>query len=160
MDALTLYVFPAVVAYLVLRGNRTGLARKAAFAGLVPVFSLLVSTSYHLGYATYRGSELSKPLTGTVVMDVPAMLTGNPAGAVVAHAAVHATAVTHQYYGGENHFLPPELTATYPDRPAGTAALAIAAGWVVLSGGVFAFARERFVSRPVSLPAWAGPPLG
>ena len=57
VDAMILFVFPAVVAYLVLRGNRKGLGRKAAFAGLVLLFSLVVSTSYHLGYSTYRGSE-------------------------------------------------------------------------------------------------------
>jgi hypothetical protein len=145
VDALTLVVFPTLVAYLVLRGNRKGLPRKAAFAGLVLLLSLLVSASYHLGYSTYRGSEMTKPLTGTALMTVPALLTGNPLGAVVAHASVHTSAVVHQYYGGDgtNHYLPPELSASYPDRPGGTAALAVAAGWVALGGVVLAFGRRR-----------------
>jgi hypothetical protein len=145
VDALTLFVFPAAAAYLVLRGNRNGLPRKAAFAGLVLLFSLVVSTTYHLGYSTYRGSDLSKPLVGTVMMDVPAILTGNPAGAIVAHATMHTTAVVHQYYGGDktNRALPPELSSSYPDRPGGTAALAVAAGWVVLIGAVLALNRRR-----------------
>ncbi len=145
VDALILFVFPAVVAYLVMRGNRKGLGRKAAFAGLVLLFSLVVSTTYHLGYSTYRGSELSKPLIGTVMADVPAMLTGNPAGAIVAHVAAHTTAVGHQYYGGDgtNRSLPPELTSSYQDRPGGTAALGIAAIWIVLLGLVLALNRRR-----------------
>jgi len=145
VDALILFVFPAVVAFLVMRGNRKGLGRKAAFAGLVLLFSLVVSTTYHLGYSTYRGSELSKPLIGTVMADLPAMLTGNPAGAVVAHVTAHTTAVVHQYYGGDgtNRSLPPELTSRYQDRPGGAAALGIAAIWVVLLGTVLALNRRR-----------------
>ena len=145
VDALILFVFPAVVAYLVLRGNRKGLGRKAAFAGLVLLFSLVVSTTYHLGYSSYRGSELSKPLIGTVMADVPAMLTGNPAGAIVAHVTAHTTAVGHQYYGGDgtNRSLPPELTSSYQDRPGGAAALEIAAIWIVVLGSVLALNRRR-----------------
>jgi len=145
VDALILFVFPAVAAYLVLRGNRKGPGRKAAFAGLVLALSLVITATYHLGYSTFRGSDLSKPLIGTVMMDVPTILTGNPAGAVIAHATVHTTADVHQYYGGANtnHFLPPELSTSYPDRPGGTGALAIAAGWVALIGGVLALNRRR-----------------
>ena len=109
VDGLVLAVFPAVVAAVVLRGDRQGFGRKAAFAGLVRVFSLFISAAYHLGYSTYRGGELRKPLIGTVMWDLPAILTGNPAGALVAHPIVHTTAVVHQYYGGSetNQMLPP-----------------------------------------------------
>ena len=151
VDALVLAVFPAAVAYLVMRGNRQGLRRKAAFAGLVVLFSLVVSAAYHAGYSTYRGSEMAKPLTGTVMWDIPAVLTGNPAGAVVAHAAVHTSAVVHQYYGGDNHLLPPELTADYPERAGGAAGQAIAAGWLLLVGAVLVLTRDRWLhlaSRP------------
>ena len=110
VDALVLAVFPAVVAFLVMRGDRRGPGRKVAFAALVVLFSVVVSAGYHAGYPTYRDRDMARPLTGTVMWDVPAMLTGNPAGALVAHAAVHTSAVVHQYYGGENHLLPPELT--------------------------------------------------
>jgi len=143
VDALILYAFPAVVAHLVLRGNRRGVARKLGYAGLVVALSLLVSASYHAGYSTYRGEEMAKPLIGTVLMDAPAVLTGNPVGSVVAHAAVHTTAVVHQFEGGGNHFLPPELTSDYPDRPGGWAASALAAGWLVLLGAVVALNRDR-----------------
>jgi hypothetical protein len=145
VDALVLAVFPALVAYLVLRGNRQGLARKAAFAGLVVLFSLIVSAAYHAGYSTYRDSTMSKPLTGTVMWDVPAVLTGNPAGAVVAHAAVHVSAVVHQYYGGENHLLPPELTADYPERADGALGVLIGASWLAVVAGVLVLTRERWL---------------
>jgi hypothetical protein len=148
VDALVLAVFPAVIAAAVLRGNRKGLRRKAAYAGLVLVFSLFISTAYHLGYSTYRGSELRKPLIGTVMWDLPAVLTGNPAGALVAHPIVHTTAAVHQYYGGSetNQMLPPELSGSYADQPAGTGALALAAGWVVVVGGAITYSRRRFSS--------------
>lgn len=151
VDALVLAVFPTLVAYLVLRGNRKGLARKAAFAGLVVLFSLVVSAAYHAGYSTYRGSTMSKPLTGTIMWDLPAVFTGNPAGAVVAHAAVHTSAVVHQYYGGDNHLIPPELVADYPERAGGALGQLLAAGWLVLVAAVLVFTRGRW------LPPLRGP---
>jgi hypothetical protein len=157
LDALVLAVFPAVVAHAVLRGDREGWRRKVAFAGLVLVFSLFVSTAYHLGYGTYRGSELRKPLIGTVLWDVPAVLTGNPAGALVAHPIAHGTAVVHQYYGGgqTNQMLPPELSGSYADRPHGSGALALSAGWVVAVACAIVYARRRVSSttrRPGPAP--------
>ncbi len=152
VDALVLAVLPAVVAHVVLRGNRRGVVRKVAFGSLVLLFSLIVSAAYHAGYSTYRGDAMAKPLTGTVMWDVPAILTGNPAGAVVAHAAVHTTAVVHQYYGGDNHLLPPEQTASYPQNAGGTTGRALAAGWLVVVGSVLAgivAAPHRRRSRPL-----------
>ena len=61
VDALTLFVFPAAVAYLLMRGNREGAKRKTGFAGLALLLSLLVSTSYHLGYPEYRDADLRSP---------------------------------------------------------------------------------------------------
>ena len=150
VDALVLAVLPAVIAYAVLRGNRNSWRRKLAFAGLVLVFSLLVSTAYHLGYSTYRGSELRKPLIGTVMWDVPAVLTGNPVGALVAHPMAHSTAVVHQYYGGEetNQMLPPELSGSYADQPGGGGALALSAGWVVVASFAIIYTRRRVSSAP------------
>lgn len=46
VDALTLFVFPAAVAHLLMHGRRTGAERRAGFAGLAVLLSLLVSTSY------------------------------------------------------------------------------------------------------------------
>jgi hypothetical protein len=49
-DTVVLFVFPAAVAYVVMHGNRTAARRKVGYAGLTLALSLLVSTSYHLGY--------------------------------------------------------------------------------------------------------------
>src|SRR5690242_7523045 len=77
VDALTLFVFPAAVAYLVMHGNREGLKRKTAFAGLALALSLLVTTTYHLGYSEYRGNLLRYPEIGAIAANVPTALTGN-----------------------------------------------------------------------------------
>jgi hypothetical protein len=144
IDALVLAVFPAFVAWLVLRGDRSGARRKLGFAGLTVLLSLVVSAAYHVGYPTYRGHDLSKPLIGSVMWDIPAAATGNPIGAVVAHAAVHTSAVVHQYYGGENHFLPPELTTDYPKRAGGALGQALAVAWVLVIGGTAVITRRRW----------------
>jgi hypothetical protein len=144
IDALVLAVFPALLAYVVLGANRKGLRRKTAFAALVLLFSVVMTASYHLGYATYRGSDVAKPLVGAVMWDVPAVLTGNPAGALIAHAAVHTSAVVHQYYGGKNHYLPPELSSDYPERAGGTAGQLIASGWLLAVGVALVLTRHRW----------------
>jgi hypothetical protein len=133
VDALVLFVLPALVAVLLLGGDRRGFARKVAFAGVTLVCSLVVVTTYHLGYAEFRGGELLQPQIGAVLFNVPAMLTGNPVGAVVAHATAHVTAVLHQYYGGGHGFLPPELTPGYPGNARGLTGTAVAAGWLILT---------------------------
>ena len=50
--------FWAAVAHLLMRGNRKGLSRKAGFACLPLVLSLVVTTTYHLGYSEYRGDTI------------------------------------------------------------------------------------------------------
>jgi hypothetical protein len=68
-------------------------------------------------------------------MSVPAMATGNPIGALVAHPVMHVTAVTHEYFGSDPGYLPPKLTG-YPDRLGGTTAWAFAGVWIALLAGV------------------------
>jgi hypothetical protein len=47
---------------------------------------------YHLGYSDYRGEKLRKPMTGDLIWSAPTLLTLNPLGAPIAHAAMHAAA--------------------------------------------------------------------
>ena len=135
VDALTLFVFPTAVAYLLMHGDRRGARRKMAFAGLALVLSLLVSTSYHLGYSEYRDADLRSPAIGTVMATVPAALTGNPLGAVVAHGIAHVSAVVHQRDGGPTHMLPPKVTEAYPSHGDGDLAAGLALVWLVATGG-------------------------
>lgn len=135
VDAMTLYVFPAAVAYLLMRGNREGLRRKAGFAGLALALSLVVTTTYHLGYAEYRGDTVRYPEIGAVVANVPTALTGNPLGAVVAHGSMHVSAVVHQNEGGAQHMLPPNVTSDYDSRGSEDLATGLAAAWLVVTAG-------------------------
>ncbi len=133
VDALTLFVFPAAVAYLVLRGNRQGLRRKAAFAGLALALSLLVTTTYHLGYSEYRGELLRYPEIGALTANVPTVLTGNPLGAVVTHVTMHVSSVAHQNEGGPAHMIPPRVTVDYPNHGSSDVAAGLAAGWLLVT---------------------------
>jgi hypothetical protein len=135
VDALTLFVFPAAVAYLLMHGDRTGAKRKIGYAGLALALSLLVSTSYHLGYSDYRDADMRSPLMGTVMASSATVLTGNPLGAFVTHATAHVSAVVHQERGGPTQMLPPKVTAGYPDHGNSDVAAGLAALWLVGTGG-------------------------
>jgi hypothetical protein len=143
VDALTLFVFPAAVAYLLMHGNREGTKRKAGFAGLALLLSLLVSTSYHLGYPEYRDADLRSPLIGTIVANVPTALTGNPLGSVVTHAMVHTAAVMHQRNGGSTQMLPPKVTTDYPSHGDSNVAAGLAALWLLATGGALMLVVRR-----------------
>jgi hypothetical protein len=143
IDALTLFVFPAAVAYLLMHGNREGAKRKAGFAGLALLLSLLVSTSYHLGYPEYRDTDLRSPLIGTIVANIPTALTGNPLGAVVTHAMVHTAAVVHQRNGGSTQMLPPKVTTDYPSHGNSDVAAGLAALWLLATGGALMLVVRR-----------------
>lgn len=144
VDALTLFVFPAAVAYLLMHGNRDGVGRKFGFAGLALVLSMLLSTSYHLGYPEYRDKDLRSPEIGTVAANIPTALTGNPLGAVVAHSTVHVAAVVHQRDGGPTQMLPPKVTADYPNHGDSDLAAALAILWLAgTAGALMLIARRR-----------------
>jgi hypothetical protein len=143
VDALTLFVFPAAVAYLLMHGNREGAKRKAGFVGLALLLSLLVSTSYHLGYPEYRDADLRSPLIGTIVANIPTALTGNPLGAVVTHAMVHTAAVVHQRNGGSTQMLPPKVTTDYPSHGNSDVAAGLAALWLLATGGALMLVVRR-----------------
>jgi hypothetical protein len=141
VDALTLFVFPAAVAYLLMHGDRRGVRRKAAFASVALLLSLLVSTSYHLGYAEYRGADLRSPLIGTLAANVPTVLTGNPVGAVVTHSMAHVAAVVHQREGGEMHMLPP--AASGPTHGDDDVAAGLAVLWLAVTAAALTLVARR-----------------
>lgn len=143
VDALTLYVFPAAVAYLLVRGNRQGFLRKAGFAALTLVLSMIVTATYHLGYPEYRDDTLRYPEIGAVVANLPAVLTGNPVGAVAAHGTMHVAAVVHRRDGGEAHMLPPRVTPSYPDHGDDAVAAALAMGWLLAAAGALTLVVRR-----------------
>lgn len=143
VDALTLFVFPAAVAYLLMHGDRTGAKRKVGYGGLVLALSLLVSTSYHLGYPEYRDADLRSPLIGTVIASSPAVLTGNPVGAFLTHGTAHVSAVVHQEEGGPTQMLPPKVTADYPSHGDSDLAAGLAALWLIAAAGAVTWLARR-----------------
>lgn len=147
VDALTLYVLPAAVAYLLMRGDRRGFGRKAGFAGLALVFSLLVTTTYHLGYSEYRDQTLRYPEIGAVAANVPTALSGNPIGAVVAHATMHVSSVVHQNEGGDQHMIPPKVTDDYPDHGSSDLAAGLAGVWLLATAGALVVLVRRQPQR-------------
>ncbi|HEX2782739.1 MAG TPA: hypothetical protein VHN36_04075 [Ilumatobacteraceae bacterium] len=138
VDALSLFVFPATVAYLLLRDIDR--RRRLRFAGLTLVLTMGITAAYHLGYPQFRGSDLVQPEIGAVIATVPTALTGNPIGAIVAHAAYHVGANVHTYSSAI--YLPPDLNG-YAERGSGTAGLALAALWIVAAGAMIYGQRRR-----------------
>jgi hypothetical protein len=143
VDALTLFVFPAAVAYLLMPGNRTGAKRKIGYAGLALSLSLLVSTSYHLGYPEYRDADMRSPLMGTVMANSATILTGNPLGAFLTHPTAHVSAVVHQEQGGPTQMLPPKVTADYPSHGDSDLAAGLAIAWLVAAAGALTLVVRR-----------------
>lgn len=148
VDALTLFVFPAAVAHLLMRGNRQGALRKLGFAGLTMGLSMLVTASYHLGYAEFRDADLRSPEMGAIAANIPAALTGNPVGSVVAHSTVHVVAVVHQREGGTTQMLPPKVTAGYPSRGDADVAAGLAVLWLFGAAAMALVIRRRSPRRP------------
>jgi hypothetical protein len=103
-DGLLLSTFPILVVFAAFGAQRS----KRALVGvgtLALAASLAFTAVYHLGYADFRGSKLRKPVAGDVIWSAPTLLTLNPVGAPLAHAALHVTAVAHSY--DTDTFLPP-----------------------------------------------------
>ena len=63
------------------------------------------TTVYHLGYSDFRSPLLARPVAADLVWSVPTLVTLNPIGAPIAHAAMHVAAVLHSY--DTEVFLPP-----------------------------------------------------
>jgi deazaflavin-dependent oxidoreductase (nitroreductase family) len=150
VDALTLFVFPAALAYLLMHGDRSGVKRRIGYGALVLALSLLVSASYHLGYPEYRDADIRSPLIGTVIGSSAAVLTGNPTGAFLTHGTAHLSAVVHQEEGGPTRMLPPRVTADYPHHGDSDLAAGLAALWLVgAAGAVTVLARRQRTDQHV-----------
>jgi hypothetical protein len=130
VDALILFVFPAVVAHLVMGGDRRGERRKVGFAVVTIGLSMLIAATYHVGYGQFRGSDVAKPEIGALVGAVPAVVAGNPAGAVVLHSVYHVAANVHSYHSPIS--LPPDLHG-YSERASGWTGVGIALLWILAS---------------------------
>jgi hypothetical protein len=138
MDALLLFVFPATVAYLLLRDDRR--RRRLRFGALTLLLSVGITATYHLGYPQFRDGDLAQPEIGALAANVPTVLTGNPIGSLVVHGSYHVAANVHTYRS--EIYLPPDLDG-YAERGGGAAGLVIAAVWVLIAGSVIYLGRRR-----------------
>lgn len=110
IDALLLTAFPCAVAYALLRGATGGIRGRIRFIALALPLIWVITATYHLGYPQFRQDGLSRPETGNTIISVPALLTTNPAGSIVAHVSMHVTAVNHAYETRD--YLPPQTFVT------------------------------------------------
>jgi hypothetical protein len=109
IDALLLTAFPVLVVYRLFGGQVRGWMRRVELAAAALALTMVITATYHLGYAQYREDGLANPEVGNTVISVPAIVSMNPVGSLVTHAAMHVTAVTHAYETPV--FLPPQTDA-------------------------------------------------
>ena len=108
VDGLLLSSFPILATFAAFKGSRLerrGRRGKLAIGVVALVASLLMAAVYHVGYSDFRSSKVRSPVAGDVVWSLPTLLTLNPIGSPIAHAAMHTTAVLHSYQ--TDLFLPP-----------------------------------------------------
>ena len=106
-DGLLLSVFPILVVFAAFAGTRLSsrLAGKVMIGIVALTASFAMTAVYHSGYSDFRSDKMTKPLRGDLIWSAPTLLTLNPIGAPIAHAALHTTAVLHSYE--TETFLPP-----------------------------------------------------
>jgi hypothetical protein len=106
IDALLLTAFPVAVAFALMSRHIESYVRRATFALLGLILVLVITAVYHLGYEQFREDGVAGPETGNTIISVPALLTANPLGSVIAHASMHVSANVHAYE--TDLFLPPQ----------------------------------------------------
>lgn len=95
LDALFLSVLPIVATWQAFSGlGWTATWPGRIGAGLVALaLSLLVTTTYHLGFPEFQGGAVAGPIVGNGVSSLAAIVSANPLGALLSHLAMHAAAV-------------------------------------------------------------------
>jgi hypothetical protein len=109
VDALLLTAFPVAVAYALVSDRIGNIAERVRFAVLSLVLVSIITATYHLGYEQFREDGVAGPEVGNTIISLPAILTANPIGSVVAHASMHVTADVHAYE--TDLYLPPQTSA-------------------------------------------------
>jgi hypothetical protein len=109
VDALLLTVLPCLVVLRGMGGRLGTWRRRAAYVGASLALVVTITAGYHLGYAQYRDDGIRQPETGNALISAPMLLSTNPVGSVLDHAAMHVSAVLHDYETEVR--LPPATTA-------------------------------------------------
>jgi hypothetical protein len=109
VDALLLTVLPCLIVYRSLGGRLATWRPRIAYFGVSLALVMTITAVYHLGYSQYREDGIRAPETGNAIISMPMLLSTNPIGSVVDHAAMHISAVAHDYETEVR--LPPPTTA-------------------------------------------------
>jgi len=105
VDGLLLIAFPWVVTWRALEAERGRGRRKLGAAVAAWTAILLVTTSYHMGYADFRSRRVVQPNIGATISAVPTLVAANPIAGTISHVFLHVTAVVH--VPETDLFLPP-----------------------------------------------------
>ncbi|HYF26325.1 MAG TPA: hypothetical protein VD931_11355 [Baekduia sp.] len=97
VDALLLTVLPCLVVLRSLGGRLGTWRRRLGYAAASLALIVTLTAVYHLGYAQYREDGVGAPETGNTIISVPMLLSTNPIGSILDHAAMHVSAVAHEY---------------------------------------------------------------
>jgi len=105
VDGILLFAFPWLVAWRALDAEGGTRRMRAAAAAVALGGTLLITTTYHLGYRDFRSQKIVMPNIGSVIGGVPTLVAANPAASVISHAMMHVTSVIHS--PDSDLFLPP-----------------------------------------------------
>jgi len=96
-DAMLLSVIPVIVVYQGFSQQVwvTSLAGEIGLGCLAFLASMMVTFCYHIGYPEYHGKQVFMTLVGNGIMTLALLMTGNPLAAILAHSAMHITAMWH-----------------------------------------------------------------
>ena len=97
VDAVLLTVLPCLFVYRALGGRLVTWRRRIAYFAASLALVMTITAVYHLGYSQYREDGISAPETGNTIISMPMLLSTNPIGSVLDHAAMHTAAVAHNY---------------------------------------------------------------
>ena len=109
VDAVLLTVLPCLVVYRALGGRLATWRRRIVYFAASLVLVMTITAVYHLGYSQYREDGIGAPETGNAIISLPMLLSTNPIGSIADHAAMHISAVAHEYETEVR--LPPPTTA-------------------------------------------------
>ena len=110
IDGLLLSVFPWLVTWRAFKAEEKPVVQKIGVALLAWVFIIVMTTLYHLGYADFRSPKIIQANIGNTIISIPTLLSANPVGSPIAHAALHISAVIHS--PETDLFLPPHRKIT------------------------------------------------
>jgi hypothetical protein len=109
VDAVLLTVLPCLIVYRALGGRLATWGRRIAYFAASLALVMMITAVYHLGYSQYRDDGIRAPETGNTIISMPMLLSTNPIGSIADHAAMHISAVAHEYETEVR--LPPPTTA-------------------------------------------------